>query len=496
MNRTKTAFLLGVAVALFLGDGRRSQAQQHRATHLGNPATRFAPPLRTPEDLRARFRDPRLQPDFAEVLRQWGWKGNLKDLFHAAATAPITEVRLPKGTRLPFMSSREKGRPIALRDVLWAGKEPIPAYTFNFTSNGRRYRCVTPKPCSNFLVIDLGPDAPKLEMEVTTPDEIGLCDPAELRVLVRNAGYSPLTEVRIVDDLPPCLTTPDGRASVDLPVGLLRPGEVRIVRFPVKPTRGGDCPNTVRVTSREGAKAEAKARIRVRAPVLELACDVPAESVIGRPTRVCTKVRNTGDAPESHVTVTLSIPPGATVTAVTIGGLPAADRVTWELPTLGPGEERELCAAITSPSPTALSFTTTASGDCAPPVENACALRIAGVPGILLEVVDVADPVEVGGEVTYDIRITNQGSIALTNIRPEFLMPDLQEFVSAQGTTAVQSEAGVLSVTPVALLEPKATASWRLTNRARAAGNARFEVRLTVDQLPRGFGENETTNQY
>ena len=43
-------------------------------------------------------------------------------------------------------------------DVLWAGKKPIDAFAFEFSSNCVRYRLVTPKACSNFWVEDLGKD--------------------------------------------------------------------------------------------------------------------------------------------------------------------------------------------------------------------------------------------------------------------------------------------------------------------------------------------------
>ena len=152
--------ILKLALVLAILPGATALAEQHRATHLGNLATRFAPTLVTPDDLRARFADEKLKPDFAEILRQWGWTGNLADLFAAAATNEITEVQIPVGDTMPFMSSRENGRPICLRNVTWAGKEPISAFAFTFTSNGRHYRCITPKPCSNFFVEDARPGAP------------------------------------------------------------------------------------------------------------------------------------------------------------------------------------------------------------------------------------------------------------------------------------------------------------------------------------------------
>jgi hypothetical protein len=145
-------FLPGLAVAFLLFCCASSFSESHRATHLGNPATRFAPLLSTPDDLRALFRNEKLKPDFASVLDQWGWQGNIDDMFAAAATAEIADIKIAVGTTMPFMSSREKGKPICLRNVLWAGKSPAPAYAFNFSSKGQRYRCVTPKACSNFFV--------------------------------------------------------------------------------------------------------------------------------------------------------------------------------------------------------------------------------------------------------------------------------------------------------------------------------------------------------
>ncbi len=110
--------LPAIAASLVLLFLPAATAEQHRATRLGNPATRFAPPVKTAEELRSRFRDPKLKPDFAAVLEQWGWTGRLEDLFHAAETAEIVETAIPIGSTMPFMSSRDKGRPICLRNVL------------------------------------------------------------------------------------------------------------------------------------------------------------------------------------------------------------------------------------------------------------------------------------------------------------------------------------------------------------------------------------------
>ena len=195
-------------------------AEEHRATHLGAPAHRFADPIVSEKDLRWRLGDAHLQPDIIAVLNQWGWKGRPTDLFKAAANNTVTAVSIPTGTVMPFMSSRESGKPICLRNVTWAGERPISAYAFEFNSNGQRYRCVTPKLCSNFFLEDLGPEPkPRLTLECVAPDRVPLGRTATVCLTVRNVGNAaesnlsltlPLTAAAV-----PVSVTDDGTIAAD-----------------------------------------------------------------------------------------------------------------------------------------------------------------------------------------------------------------------------------------------------------------------------------------
>jgi hypothetical protein len=171
-----------------------ADAQQHRATRLGNPATRFSKPLKKADDLRVLLRAEKMKADVAAVLQEVGWKGNLEDLDRAAATADIEEIEIAPGTRMPYMSARKKGQPVVLRDVEWAGKKPFPAYAFEFSSNCQRYRLVTPKACSNFWIEDLGKDTSERCMPKPDPvvginaDKSSVCvtQPVQFTVDVKN----------------------------------------------------------------------------------------------------------------------------------------------------------------------------------------------------------------------------------------------------------------------------------------------------------------------
>ncbi|MDD5390643.1 MAG: hypothetical protein PHD37_14985 [Gallionellaceae bacterium] len=172
MPRT-LAFLMFLVVSLSTGlMADALAAEVHRATRLGNPATRFAAPLKTPDDLRRTLLSEALRDDVLTVLRLSEFNGDFEDFRWAAVNAPIRALSIPVGTVLPAMSTRHKGKPRLLRNVLWAGKKPIDAYEFSFISGERRYRVVTPKACSNFWAEEqLPPPKHELALSCEAPTE-------------------------------------------------------------------------------------------------------------------------------------------------------------------------------------------------------------------------------------------------------------------------------------------------------------------------------------
>ncbi|HMP83210.1 MAG TPA: hypothetical protein PKA41_10965, partial [Verrucomicrobiota bacterium] len=370
---------------------QNAQTEYHRATRLGNPATRFAPPLYTTDDLRSRFRDEKLRPDFAEILRQWGWTGDINDMFGAAATNEIVEAPIPVGSVMPFMSSRKNGRPICLRNVEWAGREPAPAYAFTFSSNGRNYRCVTPKACSNFFLEDLG-----------------------------------------------------------------------------KETK----------------------------PALLIECSAPGEVIAGRPLQLCLTARNIGDGPEPAAVVSLAVPAGAVATGASDDGAIADGAVTWNIGELAPGGSRQVCATLAVRQPGAASLSGVARGARSNPVQTVCQTTVVGVPAILLEVVDIEDPVQVGEEVIYEVRVLNQGTAPITNVKLVCRLADSQQFVSGDGASLVTAEEKAVTMEAIPSLAPKTEIVWRVVARALDADDVRFKVELTGDQFQKTITENESTQQY
>jgi uncharacterized repeat protein (TIGR01451 family) len=500
MHKTPSRFRLTWLGALVLGMAMPLLAQQHRATRLGNPATRFADPLTSVEQLRALLTAERYRADVEEILRQARWPGDVADLRRAATNAPVVEWPLPPGTRMPFMTSRRQGKPVALLDVLWAGKEPAPAYAFEFNSRGRSWRCVTPKACSNFYLEDLGPEPqPGLRVTLAVPETVSVCEPFELRAAVFNTGRLPLRDTRLTLTLPPGLRPEEPQDPAPLEVGELPVGEGRQFRLRVRALEPGEHSLTAQGTAAGGVSDQARARTRGQAPALVLDSGAPHDALLHRPVEVCLAVANTGEAPEPGGTLTLSVPEGTAVENLAEEAALTHDRVTWTLTGLAPGAVVKRCATFRPSGTGTVRFQASARGVCAPEVATTCATQIRGIPAILLEVVDLKDPVQVGETVTYEIRVTNQGSSPGTNIRLVCRLPENQTYLTGRGPTPFRVEPGAErapATEALSELAPRTTATWQLDVLAVAGGECRFLVELTSDQFTRPITEDESTLQY
>jgi len=122
--------------------------------------------------------------------------------------------------------------------------------------------------------------------------------------------------------------------------------------------------------------------------------------------------------------------------------------------------------------------------------------EVVGIPAILLEVIDLEDPIEVGANVVYEISVTNQGSAPGTNIKVICTWEDAQEFVSVSTGQVAGRTANSLEFDPIPSLAPKAKNSATITMKALEVANVRFKVSIMSDQITRPVEETESTNQY
>lgn len=336
---------------------------------------------------------------------------------------------------------------------------------------------------------------PALELTKTAPPEAMICDPIPIEIVVTNTGTGIARDVTVTDTLPAGWQTTDGRDSFVAEVGNLAAGQSRTIKANVRSSRTGEFTNTAMAKEAGGLTAQDSSTTIVRQPVLTLSKNGPTFRYLNRPATYELTVRNTGNAPARNTTLVDTLPQGATFVEATDGGRAAGNQVTWNLGTLAPGATKTVGLTLVASRVGHLRNVAQARAYCAE-ADAEATLEVRGIPAVLLEVVDIADPIEIGRNETYEITVVNQGSAEGTNIVITCTLPAEQEYVSAEGPTKATVSGKQVKFAPLADLPPKAAAKYRVIIKATGAGDVRFKTSLTSDQVDSPVEETESTHQY
>lgn len=335
-----------------------------------------------------------------------------------------------------------------------------------------------------------------LELVKTGPAKVIICDPIPYTVTVRNTGSSVLTNVKVNDSMDDGLQSAAGGRTASFDIGTLQPGQSRQVSLAATATRTGEFTNVAKATSDQGVEAEDSVTTVVTAPSLSITCNTPEERFVGRPIEVCATVTNSGNAASEGTVVEVNVPAGASFRGASSGGQLVGNKVVWNLGSVAADGSTEVCANFVGTTVGTLTFNAMANGGCSDPASSSCSTKVSGIPAVLLEVIDIEDPIEVGSNETYEITVTNQGSADDTNIRITCTLEDSQSHVSSGGATSSSVSGKTITFAPLPRLAPRAKAKWTVVTKAVTEGDVRFSVQMDTDNIKRPVNENESTNQY
>ena len=397
----------------------------------------------------------------------------------------------------PEWSRRSNG------DVMWTLSELPASSTKTITFRAKAATAGVASNClsvsyANVLCATTNVVEPMLALVKTAHPEIcGTCSDITLTYAVRNSGTGVAENVLIRDTLPDGLVTRDGKSVVELKAGSLQAGMERIYNITANATRRGTFASAAYASADGGLTARStEPSTIVRQPALVFSCDANNRVFLGRDLDYRITVRNIGDCAATEVLLKAPVPQGSTYLSADMTGRFENGEVAWKLDSLPPGRATTVTMKI-HPSAVGLARTVaTASAKCVAPTGTECSTDVVGVPAILLEVVDTVDPVEVGGETTFVITATNQGSSNDTNVKVVATLPPAMQFVSGSGATAVTTSGQFVTMSPVAVLAPGTKAEWRIIIKAKLAQDARSRWEMTSDQFKVPIIETESSNFY
>jgi len=340
---------------------------------------------------------------------------------------------------------------------------------------------------------------PKLMIKATAPERVLVGDACTFMLTVSNPGDHPADQVKIHASLTDGLEHARGK-NVDYDLGSLAAGETRSVQVicGTKAGAGGEQRCEAFAEAEGGLKATDKASVNIIMPRLDLDVAGPKLRYLDRKAQYTIRVTNPGDAPATNATVSVVVPPGFKFLTADNGGRHdfSTRTIQWFLGEVGPGQSREVKMETLCVNVGEHHFKTTAQASRGLKVDNDFMTKGDGLSAILLEMVDLEDPIEVGAETIYEIRITNTGSKTETDVKLTCIIPDKMQFKGATGPARFQQNGSEIVFESIPKLAPRADAIFRVTCKGITPGVAIFKGRITSTLLVDPVTKEEATRIY
>ena len=337
---------------------------------------------------------------------------------------------------------------------------------------------------------------PALMLAKRMTPEVLTCDTIEAVITVTNNGTGTARNVVVRDSLPAGMMSADGQSEMTMNVGDLAAGESREIRSMLRVSAPGEYENTAMATADGGLEAQASASTVARRPMLEIGKTGPELVYRDKMITYEISLRNTGDGDARDCQLIDMLPGGVTYQSSTPAGAFDGSNIVWNLGTLAAGDERTVRVTVRADEIRKLTNRAKAMAYCADEVNASWETDVQGIPAILLEVVDIEDPIPVGSNVTYRIRVTNQGSADGSDIEVLCDLEEQMEYVSSSGATTGTGTAGQVTFATLPRLAPGDVAEWLVTIKALDEGDVRFKVTMRSDKRSRPVQETEATNFY
>jgi uncharacterized repeat protein (TIGR01451 family) len=338
---------------------------------------------------------------------------------------------------------------------------------------------------------------PMLKLAKTAPMETTHCDRIEMGYVVTNIGTGAVCGITISEQLPDGMFTADGAKMIEFQLDSLNEGESQTFSKMVDAIRPATYSSSATATFNPGGRVTSNMTSTIALePVLQLTQIGPPEQILGRNLKYEFTVTNTGDAISKDTILEVMVPEHVDFEDATAGGTfsrSSPGKIRWDLGTIEEGETVTVFATLITNQPGMVLTDAKVTAYCAQDAEASAITNVTGIPAILLEVIDVQDPVEIGEGDTYIITVTNQGSKADTNIQIVCELEPGMQYVSSSGPTNAMVVANKITFAPLMQLDPKEKVEWKIAIKALGEGDWRFKTNMTSNELTRPVTETEAT---
>jgi uncharacterized repeat protein (TIGR01451 family) len=341
-------------------------------------------------------------------------------------------------------------------------------------------------------------EEPMLKVALKGPAEVTLGDPAPQMIIVSNPGTGTAHNVKVEARLSDGLEhrSPGERLIMD--VGSLSPGETRSVRLPLSAIKGGQQSIGVTATSSSDASATTSTQLNVIAPSMKIAIDGPALRYKGRNAKYTLTVTNDGSVANNNVRIAQTVPEGFKFVSADHSGKfeTSTKNVQWFVGRLEPGQNVQVSCDLSPVAMGDFSHTASVLSDSGVRAEAKTQTRVDGTASLTMTLVDLDDPVEIGAETAYEIRVKNEGSKAATGVTIACELPPEMELKNFKAPVSAIVEGRQILFKSLEQIAPGGEAVYRVHVKGVQEGNHRMRVRMTAASLQEPVVREEATKVY
>ena len=418
----------------------------------------------------------------------------------AAATDVEVRDEIPRGTRLvstaPAASRGPSGELLWSLGTLKPGGETTVEMQVLPTDEGEvgsvaAVRFVTVATARSLVT------RPKLVVQTVGPQRVLAGDDALLTFTVSNPGSGVATGVMLIERIPAGLKHPAG-AELEYNVGDLKPGESRQLQLRMKAVQAGTINNVILARAEASLRAEHRYSFEVASAKLDVAISGPKRRYLEREATYQVSVANPGTAPAQHVELVAYLPEGLKFVSANNSGRfdPNTRAVYWQMDEL-PVSKQGTCELVTLPVAAGqfnLKVRSVAQRGLVSEKEQP--VLVEGLAAVKFQLSHTKDPLEVGGETTYEISVINQGSKASANLQIAVYLPPELRPLAAEGPTKYTIQDNKVLFESLPKLDPKSVAAFRVRHKGIRPGDLRVRCQLLTDEMQQPVVKEESTRVY
>jgi hypothetical protein len=222
--------------------------------------------------------------------------------------------------------------------------------------------------------------------------------------------------------------------------------------------------------------AEALSRVLVHKAALEVAIDVPPLHFAGSESIIPVAVANIGDAVAEQVVLSITLPPGAKYVGG-LDGLAKGEGLNLKIGNLAAGAEKhfDLRCILTASGENHFEVRAQAKQDLL--ASTTAVTTVEALSDVKLVVAEPTVPVAVGGEATYEVRLTNRGTKSAENVKVVVQFgPGIEPIEAAGGNASLANGQAIYE--PIAQIAAGAEVVLKVKAKSIQAGRHAFRVEV------------------